>query len=1264
MSTLTEYILIMTKKIGRNDPCPCGSGKKYKKCCINSSNDFDFTPPSSEKKNNTLEFIKSNNSASLLNFIIGLQLQPNNHGKNIRIEELATYIVTNLNDKPNCDLESFKKHLDTEYDYNPMEDLPENLFCENIVFYGGNYTVFSGIYGYAVEMFKNLTETIFTQKNNLPDKFKNHVYSGITLILELGEILSKKYNVGGFIQGAEGDSKFDFSFDVLDTSFSYDEIYGICLNHKINPEIIKDFIISPSDKRFSIDDPDLNPLLYSPIVLFENKFYFVLISNQINALNEFIIRLSNEYKCNKELVELYHSKLWHEHWGACDKMGWQLTDIKIPENTHPSILKERIFQFDTNRIAYACYLHNDNIDDKFQAGPSMGVDFDINQRTRDIISELKKDPTFKDYKFFSLLTYENMGRNMFLMLEGPQENELRLTIPIHQFILLCASEEWHNLSLWKYAKSYEIFSKNTQTTLTDTLDLYSIYKSKDESFYFGDDARPNFLTVVPGDGSRLIKDAKIEKDNHGILAYVDGRKAYIPSERYADYAPLYKPLHSFENYSICLKVFDFPIWLVNRQVEDKKMAIQVRNFAEAIAFWLYKLSPQISVSLNSNISDTFEINIILEKTLFEDKQTKDIVENSEDNQYSFNLNGNSLDINIPFSKVKTFIGDSNSGERELMRALLSAFNLVNGINFPSEFINQSIDIAMPLGNAKMILLSDSQNDPLVDNRWLVKPFYITNSEIERILDEIPVLIENTKKIPVTVEKAEDKKELFNTATQILIETLAEEIKVFEFEFLLDSLVRIHESLVWKREHNKTIIPAQILCFGDLEGKLKEMQEDENKLVQTSLATRCLIEYIAAQPPNGSVKASFDDIDRLLVLMHEIANYGFLSDAVHFKLANPTIGKLKSGRIGISREFFDEKLKPFSEAHRKEEVDGYVERFESRFEISKHTEESKDEKTTEDKELTSIDNAFLADWGIGYLNIYKFCFSCYALCIEGENSSISIEENELIKKLVNEFKLPKNEVIAGIKRFSIFKRTDYLKAPEGYNDNEVFPWKYNREFSFARRFIIKHENEKGESILTWGFRNTISAQKQLSYLLYEGKLNNGGRNIEKLLGTFRERKGKEYRNKVKDWLKQNKNLNVIDYEVDISPNGHLKADKKYGDVDILVHDTKSNIVWSLECKDTNKAKNIHEMKKEMDNYLGREGGKGMIKKHVDRHIWLTNNKDKICAFLKINEQIEVVSYMLTSEVIPTTYIKAEKLLMPILAFPDLKREGIKLLYPAH
>lgn len=28
-------IVVKGKKIGRNEPCPCGSGKKYKQCCLN-----------------------------------------------------------------------------------------------------------------------------------------------------------------------------------------------------------------------------------------------------------------------------------------------------------------------------------------------------------------------------------------------------------------------------------------------------------------------------------------------------------------------------------------------------------------------------------------------------------------------------------------------------------------------------------------------------------------------------------------------------------------------------------------------------------------------------------------------------------------------------------------------------------------------------------------------------------------------------------------------------------------------------------------------------------------------------------------------------------------------------------------------------------------------------------------------------------------------------------------------------------------------------
>ena len=31
---ITEALENPKMKVGRNDPCPCGSGKKYKKCCL------------------------------------------------------------------------------------------------------------------------------------------------------------------------------------------------------------------------------------------------------------------------------------------------------------------------------------------------------------------------------------------------------------------------------------------------------------------------------------------------------------------------------------------------------------------------------------------------------------------------------------------------------------------------------------------------------------------------------------------------------------------------------------------------------------------------------------------------------------------------------------------------------------------------------------------------------------------------------------------------------------------------------------------------------------------------------------------------------------------------------------------------------------------------------------------------------------------------------------------------------------------------------
>ena len=32
--TVKKQPVVKKTKVGRNDPCPCGSGKKYKQCCL------------------------------------------------------------------------------------------------------------------------------------------------------------------------------------------------------------------------------------------------------------------------------------------------------------------------------------------------------------------------------------------------------------------------------------------------------------------------------------------------------------------------------------------------------------------------------------------------------------------------------------------------------------------------------------------------------------------------------------------------------------------------------------------------------------------------------------------------------------------------------------------------------------------------------------------------------------------------------------------------------------------------------------------------------------------------------------------------------------------------------------------------------------------------------------------------------------------------------------------------------------------------------
>ncbi len=56
----------MDKKIGRNNPCPCGSGKKYKQCCLKKQKDDTKTFTAAGKRKFKAKVISSGSGENSL----------------------------------------------------------------------------------------------------------------------------------------------------------------------------------------------------------------------------------------------------------------------------------------------------------------------------------------------------------------------------------------------------------------------------------------------------------------------------------------------------------------------------------------------------------------------------------------------------------------------------------------------------------------------------------------------------------------------------------------------------------------------------------------------------------------------------------------------------------------------------------------------------------------------------------------------------------------------------------------------------------------------------------------------------------------------------------------------------------------------------------------------------------------------------------------------------------------------------------------------
>lgn len=1264
----------MTKKIGRNDQCPCGSGKKYKHCCmlVEQAQDYlmkaSHTVPVSSSLHapKIIAYLEQHLAAPLLDYLIALQLNPANHGKNLRIEHLSQLTVAALGEgTKEPSFEEFKLLIDEEYPYDVMEDMSFNLYTENVVFFGGNYTFFSGLSSHVTELFRAMTEAIFHKSDDFPEAFNREVYHGIVLMLELGELITYRGNIRGMIRGNDNprelikDPLTNYSFAISEKMMS-----EFLRQSGLNRDTLVPFLLDRNDPKLLTNDSDENPILYHPIVKYDGAYYFVGISNQGCAINNFILKTAVKHDCLRQLVETTHYGVWMRIGFSC------INYLHWGEGTFNGILKndgttlEDIFQIDVNWLAYVYYA-TDSESDVAIDGSQGFVSREIDTHLKTTLTDIRKDDRIKNFHILTLVLYSSMGETFNLMIGDHSESDYLLYFSAFEFLQLVQTENWDNMSLVRYARTKSA-CPSLMSAYNQEIDIYSIYKHYGESFYMSDEAKPDWIQIEPNDGCHLIFESKEKLDFHGTPQLFGERVAYIPVQRDLDYANVYESILPARAAKSC-ESYQVPVWVTCSQTETygQNPSSIIETVITAVAYWMEILCPSIDALVTEHFKKPVTIEVSLDEETLSNKELQhgEIVIDGR-GEVMVTKSNSRVSVHLDHDYVHSFLGSSNEAEREMMRKIISVL-----LDLDDKDSLKIIDERIPCGNAKMILMTEASNNPVTFPLWLRPPIYIHESSHQLLLDQFPKWMkEEMSDIEGKLEEKEQKEEFLHTGVDILLAKLIERLKQFDTRWLLRMLINNHDTLVFQREHNRMLQPAQILCFGDSDEKRNEYNEEEKRLTDAGLSTRALIELLSAtQNKTAGTRPGTDDLETLLAIMNEIVSIGGICDAIHLDVADYTIEKLNSGRYGIYEDRFNDSAGCFSFARTVERINEDIEGFNNKMDRLAIMHPLPD--VTRDEKYDVIDAAFMADWGISYSNILQFLYSCYVIAMEQQKTEVEILEADLLQAIQQKCPDLTGELAKKcLDKLSLDKRNDYLTPPIGMEGKDIFPWSYNRELSYLRRPIVRYVLDDGQMLCMFAFRSCLQAGVQLSDLLYSGRLKKGGKQIQSLLGQFEAEKGREFNEMVRNYLKKIPELKVWSHDVTMKQRGNFDAEENYGDIDVLAYDTRRNILYSIECKNTNTAKNVKEMKTEMDEYLGRgfnpvkDKRKALVMKHLRRHKWLQDNVDMVKKYIGVASETEMTikSMMLTASVIPTSYLKKEESPLSILNYSELKLKGLEYL----
>ena len=628
------------------------------------------------------------------------------------------------------------------------------------------------------------------------------------------------------------------------------------------------------------------------------------------------------------------------------------------------------------------------------------------------------------------------------------------------------------------------------------------------------------------------------------------------------------------------------------------------DLVQGLAYWLWQFSPGLANHLRPvDGLDRLTIYLDLPDAVLDAAQ-----HHGGPPHFEATVDATTLTVRFLPSAVPLFAGTDNEGERALMRFVLSGLGqmpIASGLD--EQTIGRLTDEFAPLGSKKQVFFLNLDRSPDLDWTDLPDERLLQKGDIDALLDDLGEHLRRVKGRSTGKIAPANRAAVLHECVGYFYNLLQDEVAALTPRGTLEHLVRRHEVLIQQTAFRALTVPTRLACFGSIPDMVTELESEIPERARTAISSRFLLEYVAATPPHGNKELSLATFDRLLAISHHIANFGFSSDLLHFRLADTQLAILGSGRLGIERDAFGEGLKAYMSAYASDVRRRSVRDFERHWRRG----EGGGSSTVMDRLKCPSE----AEFGASLAEFFDLMIAAVDIP-RHERSSVGVmSRHELVTRLADRLSWSPEKVAGILDQLSSTPREQFLAPPPPFKPADVYPWKFGRRLSYLRRPFL-HIEHSGEQKLLWGMRHMFHSTGYLATICINGRLSATTSEMRSAMSELNDERGYEFNSTVAAVLKRDGRI--------VEPRkrtfGSLKMPRELGDIDVLVIESAKRLVTVIECKDLALARTPQELASQLEGLTGdTEQSQGTARaRHARRLSWVRENLSGVLAHFGVED----------------------------------------------